>query len=565
MRINSSTIGSFCVSTLFAFIAFPCLSGPITGPMGPWEDQDIGDTGITGTAAVTNGVFTIRGSGADIWAPADAFHYVYKNWSGDGACVIRVLDVDETDSYARAGIMFRASVDASSPHAFVFYRAGGETGFQARLDTNDNAWVDGSWDNAPYWLKLTRVQNTFRAYDSPDGTNWHEIGSTNIEMPTNILIGLAVTSHDYGTNCTADLDGLQLCSPPAAPSNVQALRAFDHIAVSWIDNSTNETGFRVEEFIDWGTTNYWIARTVGPNVTNYTETYLPAVYFRVQATNLLDSDYSEIATATAGVLDPIPAEWQSVDIGNPALPGGANYRSNEFSIVAAGTGMGGTSDQFHFVYQKMYGDGEIMGLYPGEDGGWFGSADGMGGLMVRQSLAPNAADIVGYIHPGGNGFGYQVRSLAGANAQSNSISPYLWYYPTMWVRLTRTNNQFTISISPNTSQWTTITSQHIQMQDPVYVGMAVSSSVYYYEQQSLFPQLQFTPLGSGIEAAPVNSNQLALTLYGMMGRMYGIEASTNLRDWTRIATQVNTSGTISVTNSDAVSYPRRFYRAVLLQ
>lgn len=562
MKLFSAVGGPFFLFTLLSRIASPCLAGVLNGPMGPWQDQDVGDTGATGTAAVSNAVFSISGSGADIWGSADAFHYVYQNWSGDGAMVIRVTNVDETDTYARAGIMFRASLDPGSPHAFVFYRAGGETGFEARLDSNNSAWVDATWANDPYWVKLVRLQDTFIAYDSPDGTNWNEIGTTNVDMPTNILVGLAVTSHDYGTLCTATLDNLQLVSRPAAPSNVKALRAFDHVAVSWTDNSTNETGFRIEEFMDFGNTNYWLYRSVGPNVTNYDETYIYPEYYRVVATNQMDSDYSEIATVTDGVLDPIPSPWKSVDIGAPAVPGGANFRDGEFAIVGAGHGIGGSSDQFHFVYQKLYGDGEIMGQYPGES---YGPYDGKGGLMFRQSLDSDAPDIFYYISGSSSGHGYEVRLTAGANAETNTISNYQWYYPTMWVRLTRTNNQFTLLIADGTLQWVTITSQHIEMQDPVYVGMAVSSSTNAFIQQSTFPQLQFAPLGGVINAVAVNTSNLALTVNGMIGRTYGIEASANLHNWALLNTEVVTNGIITVTNTDTLSYPQRFYRTILLR
>ena len=162
MKISNATIGSLWVSILLAFGPYPCLCAQMNGPMGPWTEQDIGDTGATGTSEVTNDVFTMSGSGADIWGSADAFHYVYKSWSGDCALVIRVVHVDETDSYARAGIMFRASLDADSPHAFVFHRAGGRTAFQARLESGDNAWIEGSWVNEPYWVKLVRLQTPHR-------------------------------------------------------------------------------------------------------------------------------------------------------------------------------------------------------------------------------------------------------------------------------------------------------------------------------------------------------------------------------------------------------------------
>src|SRR5688572_13889734 len=128
------------------------------GPFGPWTNQDIGQTGARGAASYTNGVFTVNGAGADIWGAADAFHYVYRSFAGDCALVARITQVSNTDSFARAGVMFRASLAPNSPHAFMLHRAGGRTAFQARLDNGENTWTDGSWVNAPYWVKLERNQ-----------------------------------------------------------------------------------------------------------------------------------------------------------------------------------------------------------------------------------------------------------------------------------------------------------------------------------------------------------------------------------------------------------------------
>ncbi len=63
--------GIFCQSGLISG-ALLCLSllfnagiarGSVDGPFGPWEDQDLGATGIAGSAAYTNGTFVVGGSG----------------------------------------------------------------------------------------------------------------------------------------------------------------------------------------------------------------------------------------------------------------------------------------------------------------------------------------------------------------------------------------------------------------------------------------------------------------------------------------------------------------------
>jgi regulation of enolase protein 1 (concanavalin A-like superfamily) len=56
--------------------------------------------------------------------------------------------------------------------------------------------VDGPPARLPYWVKLTRVGNIFTGYVSADGINWQTVGTATVPMNKNLLIGLAVTSHN---------------------------------------------------------------------------------------------------------------------------------------------------------------------------------------------------------------------------------------------------------------------------------------------------------------------------------------------------------------------------------
>ena len=56
---------------------------------------------------------------------------------------------------------------------------------------------------APYWVRLTRTGNSFKAFMSANGITWVQLGkNTNISMTANSYIGLAVTSGNAATLCT---------------------------------------------------------------------------------------------------------------------------------------------------------------------------------------------------------------------------------------------------------------------------------------------------------------------------------------------------------------------------
>jgi regulation of enolase protein 1 (concanavalin A-like superfamily) len=56
--------------------------------------------------------------------------------------------------------------------------------------------VDGPLAKLPYWVKLTRAGDVFTGYVSSDGIVWKTVGSATIPLNKNLLIGLAVTSHN---------------------------------------------------------------------------------------------------------------------------------------------------------------------------------------------------------------------------------------------------------------------------------------------------------------------------------------------------------------------------------
>jgi len=175
----------------------------------PWVDQDIGSVAVAGSAAASGGVFTVRGSGADIGGTVDAFNYVHQSLSGDGQLIARVTGVTKTSVKAQAGLMIRETLDPSSRFADMLITPSVGASFQGRLQPGGTNFNSGGPAVAePYWLKIIRSGNTFSGWTSPDGVTWHEAGSAVIPMAPTVFIGLAVTACDNGAVNTAMFDSV---------------------------------------------------------------------------------------------------------------------------------------------------------------------------------------------------------------------------------------------------------------------------------------------------------------------------------------------------------------------
>ncbi|BCM93536.1 hypothetical protein IAD21_05427 [Abditibacteriota bacterium] len=186
------------------------IAGPRTAPIrfqpiddttpAPWKGTDIGDVGATGDDGFLNGTFTIHASGEDIWGSQDAFRFVYQPSLGDVTIVTRVASQENSNEWAKGGLMLRESLAPNAKNVFVFRSPGHGLVMQWRGDTgggtNSNN-INGEFGATP-WLKLTRRGNVFTGSVSKDGQNWTPIGTATVAIPGTAYVGLAVGSHTRG-------------------------------------------------------------------------------------------------------------------------------------------------------------------------------------------------------------------------------------------------------------------------------------------------------------------------------------------------------------------------------
>ena len=166
------------------------------------------------------GTYTMTAGGEDIWNQADQFHFAYKTLTGTGSIVARVLSVDNTDPWAKAGVMIRETLQPGSKFAAVYITPGNGCRFQARTDTDVAATSDTSVATAeqiaitaPYWIKIERdFAGNFNCSYSADGSNFQQMSwnPQYIPMSSSVYIGLAVTSHNTGATCQVQFSNVTI-------------------------------------------------------------------------------------------------------------------------------------------------------------------------------------------------------------------------------------------------------------------------------------------------------------------------------------------------------------------
>ena len=131
---------------------------------------------------------------------------------GDGQIVARVIAMQYTDPWAKAGVMFREGLGTGSEYATIVVTAGGASRLPMalRLKTTPARNTDGPTVNFPFWLKLVRAGDTFSGYVSPDGLTWHRVDDIPVPMAKKIYVGLAVSAHNKTLLNSALFDHVQV-------------------------------------------------------------------------------------------------------------------------------------------------------------------------------------------------------------------------------------------------------------------------------------------------------------------------------------------------------------------
>ena len=165
------------------------------------------------------GTYTMVASGTDIWANSDELHFAFKQFTGACAIIAKVESLENTDPFAKAGVMIRDTLEPGSRYAAVFITPENGVRFQYRDTdggTTDRLFAEGI--TAPQWVKLERTAGGLvRGYYSEDGATWERFDLIQVRMDMPAYIGLALTSHNTDLTCEAKFSNMSFPDTSVEP------------------------------------------------------------------------------------------------------------------------------------------------------------------------------------------------------------------------------------------------------------------------------------------------------------------------------------------------------------
>jgi hypothetical protein len=167
---------------------------------------DVGNVKIEGMTSYdeSTGLYMLTGAGANMWFDKDAFRYLYTPVSGDFDLKANMVFVGEgKNAHRKIGILFRVSLDESSPTVFTALHGDKLTALQYRAEQSGRMISLEEYVEMPDVFELERQGNKFvmrYGYGSLKQEIFREI---ELELSGEGYIGIYICSHEDDVSETA--------------------------------------------------------------------------------------------------------------------------------------------------------------------------------------------------------------------------------------------------------------------------------------------------------------------------------------------------------------------------
>lgn len=159
-------------------------------------------------------VYTIKGSGTNMWFGQDEFHYLFRKYTGDFILRARLRFVgDGVDPHRKAGWIVRNSLSSNSAQVSLVVHGDGLTSFQYRRADGDSTREIRSTQISPDILQLERKGNRFIMSTAVFGEPFITEDSLELGMKDQLYIGLFVCSHNPDVTETAQFSDVRIIRP----------------------------------------------------------------------------------------------------------------------------------------------------------------------------------------------------------------------------------------------------------------------------------------------------------------------------------------------------------------
>ena len=193
-------------------------------------------------------------------------------------------------------------------------------------------------------------------------------------------------------------------------------------------------------------------------------------------TRLATATFDNVVVRTVAALPPppppppssLPDPWKAQDIGAVGPAGSSSAAGGTFTVSGGGADVWGAADAFHYVWQPINGDTDVVARVATVDDvhAWVKA-----GVMIRERLTAESAHAFMLVSAG-RGIAFQ-RRVASGGVSTNTAGAF--GAAPAWVKLERRASTISAFQSNDGVTWTLVGRDTFTMPATAYVGLAVSS------------------------------------------------------------------------------------------
>lgn len=204
------------------------------------KNADIGDVGKPGSVEYDKDQksYTITGGGENMWATEDAFHFVWKQVSGDISLAADISWIGTAgNAHRKACLLIRQNLESGSAYADAVVHGDGLTSLQYREESGGSTHEIQSSVSEPKRIKIEKQGDYVFMSIAKENEELHPAGgSFRIKLAEPFYIGLGVCAHDNNVAEKAVFSNVEITTGKAKSTGRPSVEStLETIAISSTD------------------------------------------------------------------------------------------------------------------------------------------------------------------------------------------------------------------------------------------------------------------------------------------------------------------------------------------
>jgi TolB protein len=233
----------YCFIFLATFVSFHQQVHGQNTSLGIFDDQ--GDVGVikqkgSGSYDPKLQVYNLSGSGANIWAKADAFHFVWKRMKGDFILRTNAAFICKgVEDHRKIGLMVRTSLDSNSKHVNAVVHGVGLASLQFRKTVGGETEEKKSTITHADVIQLERHGGKYTMSVARKGDLFVEEEVSDVDLGDDVYVGIFICSHNANVTEKAIFNNVRIVIP--APGNLVPYKQYLGSSIEILDLETQNS------------------------------------------------------------------------------------------------------------------------------------------------------------------------------------------------------------------------------------------------------------------------------------------------------------------------------------